>query len=176
MPGGVGSTQRDEGRRQLDPRPGRLVRRAAALEPVDRVLEQGARPVVLAQRGREHALGPVGDGAERFGVGDPRDVPQRRERDGRLAEVAVPDPGVDEQLEGREAVERAGRGELAQEPLGEVCGLLRLARVERQAPAAELGAARRPGPFEQRVRFVREPAPPLQLGEQDERRSDPGRP
>ena len=64
--------------------------------------------------------------------------------DRRLVELAARDPGVDEQLERREAVERPCGGELAQQPLGELRGPLCVAR--RRAPGGRGRAARRRRP------------------------------
>ena len=157
--GQLGSTQGGEARGQLDPRLRGLERRAAPLEAIDGVLEQRPRPLVLAARGLEQSLGQLGGGAQRLGPDQPLDLAQGLERRARLLELAARDPGADQQLERRRAIEPALGGRLAQQPLDQLDRPARLALVERQAGSAELRRRRRPRPIEQQRRLLRPALP-----------------
>ena len=61
----IAAPERDQAGGELEPRLGRLERRAASLEAIDGVLEQRPRPLVVAARRGEHALRHVRGRAQR---------------------------------------------------------------------------------------------------------------
>jgi hypothetical protein len=135
----VRATQRDEARGELDPRLRGLERRAALLEAVNRVLEEWTGPRVIAAGGREHAFGQVGSGPERSGSDQSFQLAQGVELRRGFLEIAARDPRAEEELDGRGPVELALLGHVAKQPFEELDRPERLASVERQAGAAQLG-------------------------------------
>ena len=91
----------------------------------------------------EHALGQVDARPQRRGADHPLDLAELLEGRARLVELAARDPGADEQLE-RRARSSFGAPGSAQQPLEKLDSPARLAAVEREAGAAELGRRRRP--------------------------------
>ena len=147
----------------------------AALEAIDRVLEQRASAIVIAAGAREHPLGQIGGCRQRRRADVPLHLAERLDRRARLLELALRGPGVDEQLERRRTIEAAVRGQLPQQPLEQLRRLQRLPAVERQAGTAEVGLRRGARLVEQPLGVRRPALPPPQLGEPHTRAAGPCR-
>jgi hypothetical protein len=163
----VDAAESDQARRELEPGPRGLVRRAAALEAVHRVLEQPPRALALAAAGGEHALGKVGARPQRRGAHTRRDLTKCGERRAGALELAARDVRVDEQLDRRRALQVAVVGDPAQQPLDEVDRRQRAPLVERQARAAQQRRRRRAG---ERRDVLAPLAGPLEIQRGDARR------
>ena len=136
--GHLAATLRDQARRELEPRPRGLKRRAAALEAIDGVLEQRTSTLVVAPRAHEHPLGHIGTSTQRRRTDLALHLAERLDGRARLLELAPRRPGMDEQLERRRAIQATIRGQLPQQPLEQVHRLPRLPPVQRETGAAEV--------------------------------------
>ena len=175
VPRVLAAAERDQARRQLEAGTRRLERRAAALVPVDGVLEERARAIVVASGRHEHALEQVGAGPQGQRAGDALDLPHRLEARRGLVEIPTRDLRPREHLERREPLQPSVLGQLTQEPLGELGSPRGIAAVEREAGAAELLGLEGAGPVEQRGGLCRPSLAPPQLRQPGERRRRPGR-
>ena len=161
--------QGDEHARELEPREGGFVGRAAFAEAVDSVLEQRAGAFVLALGSGQQRLRHVGAGAHRRSAHDPLEGAQLDERGGRLIEPVAGDRGVHEQLERWDAGKGGRVGQLAEHARAALRRQRGLAAAEREPGAAELLAHGGSGALEQFLGLGREPLAALQLGERGDR-------
>ena len=98
------ATQGDEARCELDPCLGGPEGCAATQEAIHGILQQHPGPVMLASGRRHLALGQIGNGPQRRCADESLDLPQLLEERDSLVELAAPDPRLEEQFEGWDAV------------------------------------------------------------------------
>ena len=142
--GDIEATEINQRGRKLDPRLRGLERRAAALEAIAGILEQGPGPLVVAAHRGDRPLDEIDGGSEGLGTDATFDLAQGLKRRAGLLQLAACHARPGEHLKPRAAIELAISGHLAHAALGELGRASGVPAVERHPREAELHSRRGP--------------------------------